>query len=427
MENIVSYSKRGLKPVNVLLTIIYLVPLLTVINENLTSLSSIIIIGISILLWRTSKFYCILPIFIFFNGVLVLPGGISTYRIFSLLLLLKLLFSKKLTIDRLSLVPFFIFILYCIVIISYYDYISSAIVAFDFLLIIIYISTFIRKNISNFFFYYVFGAAISCLYGWFQQGLNINTFININNEWIKVSRFVGSFPDPNYFGFFINIAIFSVIILNIISNRSLKVMLLIFLYASLIATLSVTGYICNISMLLLYFILNNKQKIKYSFSFLIVGFFIFLNLDFLENKNYPVISDMAKRINSQLSLSQNNDFASFTTGRSSIWENHFEYFLEQPIIRILFGGNYVTDMGLDPKFNNVSHQAYIDMLLNFGLIGTLVFILFLITTTLYYLKSYYEKQNNEYLLLVMIKGVWIFYAFGLSMFPSWTFNLFFFL
>ena len=58
---------------------------------------------------------------------------------------------------------------------------------------------------------------------------------------------------------------------------------------------------------------------------------------------------------------------------------------------------------MDPKFKNVSHQAYIDMLLNFGLLGTLVMSLFIIIITLKYVSSYFKTKNEEYLLLVIIK------------------------
>ena len=123
-----------------------------------------------------------------------------------------------------------------------------------------YISTFIRHNITQFFTYYVFATVSSCIYGWFMQALNIKTFINIDNEWVQVSRFVGTFPDPNYFGFFINIAIFVVIILNIFKNKSIKIPILIFLYVSLLSTLSITGFICNVLMLGVYFALSKKAK-----------------------------------------------------------------------------------------------------------------------------------------------------------------------
>lgn len=427
MEKKLNLNKSGIKLVNVLLCMIYLAPILLAINPSFTTISSIIIIGFSIILWGSNKFYYIFPIFILFSGELLLPGDISTYRVFSLLLFFKIIFSKKLTIEKAILFPFSIIILYCFLVIALHDYTLSFLIIFDLLLIIMYISTFIRNNITQFFTYYVFATVSSCVYGWFMQTLNIKTFINIDNEWVQVSRFVGSFPDPNYFGFFINIAIFVVIILNIFKNKSVKIPILIFLYVSLLSTLSITGFICNVLMLGVYFALSKKAKIKYILTVLAIGALLFLNLDFLASANYPAISDAAKRITSQLSIGTDKDTSALTTGRSDIWKEHLEYYLQQPITKILFGGNYVTDAGMDPKFKNVSHQAYIDMLLNFGLLGTLVMILFIIIITLKYVSSYFKTKNEEYLLLVIIKIIWVFYAFGLSMFPSWKFNLFFFL
>ncbi|MEK4530989.1 O-antigen ligase family protein [Solibacillus sp. FSL K6-1554] len=427
MEKSTVLDKNGIKVVNVLLCIIYLAPLLLLINPTLTKVSSMIIITLSLLIWNNERFYYILPIFIFFNYDLLLPGDILTYRVYSLLLFTKILFSNRMKIEKAIFLPFSIIVLYCISVMAYYDLLLSALVIFDLFLIILYISIFLRKNIPAFFTYYTFGAVISCVYGWFMQGLNIKTFININNQWVEVTRFIGSFPDPNYFGFFLNIGIFSVVILGLIKNKIIKISVLIFLYLSLISTLSITGYLCNILMLSLYLILSKKMKVRYIVTVITLGFIFFVNINFFENAEFSVISDMAKRINSQLSIGSSNNLSSFTTGRSSIWREHLEYFSQQPILNILFGGNFVTDFGRESKFNYVSHQAYIDMLLNFGIVGFSFLIIFLIFITLKYLRIYFETNNNDYLLLVVIKFIWVFYAFGLSMFPSWTFNLFFFI
>lgn len=425
MEKSRVLDKSGIKLVNILLFIIYLAPLLLLINPAFTKVSSIIIIILSLLIWHTEKFYYILPIFIFFNFDLLLPGDILTYRVFSLLLFSKILFSNRLKIEKALILPFSIIVLYCILVMAYYDLLLSALVIFDVFLIILYISTFLKKNIPNFFTYYIFGAVVSCVYGWFMQGLNIKTFININNQWVEVTRFIGSFPDPNYFGFFLNIAIFSIIVLGLIKNKIIKIVLLIFLYVSLISTLSMTGYLCNILVLSFYLSLIKKMKVRYIVIVITLISIFYVNINFIANAEISIISDMARRINSQLSIG--SSFSSFTTGRSSIWKEHLEYFSQQPILDILFGGNFVTDFGRDAKFNYVSHQAYIDMLLNFGIFGTLILIIFLIFITLKYIRIYFETNSKDYLFLVIIKSIWVFYAFGLSMFPSWTFNLFFFL
>ena len=92
MEKKLNLNKSGIKLVNVLLCMIYLAPILLAINPSFTTISSIIIIGFSIILWGTNKFYYIFPIFILFGGELLLPGDISTYRVFSLYSFLKYIF-----------------------------------------------------------------------------------------------------------------------------------------------------------------------------------------------------------------------------------------------------------------------------------------------------------------------------------------------
>lgn len=427
MEKILTLNSSKFNLANTVLNITYLIPLLLIVEMNSSSISSLIFVGVSVLIWKKEQFYLILPLFIFFYSEFILPGGLSLYRFFSLLLFLKMLISRRTSFERIYFLPLGIIALYCALVVSYFDARNGLFIVFDMFLIIMYISVFVRKNLEKFFTYYVFGAVISCLYGWFTQGLNTNASVQINNQWVDVSRFVGSFTDPNYFGFFINIAIFALIILDIFQNKKMKVALLVFLYIGLLATLSITGFLCNMLMLLLFFALSNRLKTKYLMFTLAVGGILFLNLSNLANTNLPIISMVARRIESQLSMSPEKDLHSLTTERSSIWREHLEIYLEQPLTRILFGGNYLTDFGFDPKFDSMSHQAFIDMLLNFGLIGTLGMILFLTIIIIKYLKNYFETKKQEYLFLVIIKGIWIFYAFGLSMFPSWRFNFFFFI
>lgn len=427
MEKITHINKKGIKLIHVFLWAIYLAPLILIIDSSLSYICSIIIIGFSLIIWGSNKFYYIFPIFILFGDELLLPGDVSTYRVFSVLLFLKIIFSKSITIDRTMFIPFSIISLYSLLVISNYNYSLGYLVVFDIFLIILYISSFVRKNVKIFFTFYIFATVIACIYAWFMQVRSVKPYILINNEWVQVSRFVGTFPDPNYLGFFLNIAIFSIIILNIFNKKATKIVMLVFLYISLIATLSVTGFICNILILSIYFLVIKKVQIKFAFAVALVGSLLFLNLDFLANTNLPAISDAAKRINSQLSFGSDKDLSSMTTGRYTIWKEHLEYFVQQPVSKILFGGNYVTDAGLDPKFDHVSHQAYIDMLLNFGLLGTCFMLFYLFRITFQYIKHYIKTKSEEFLLFVTIKVVWMFYAFGLSMFPSWKFNLFFFL
>lgn len=425
MEKNKYLGKRGIDLVTALLCIIYISPLLIVVNPAFTKISSIIIIGISLFLLKSEKFYYILPVFIFFNSQLFLPGDISTYRVFSLLLFLKIIFSKRSKIEIAFFLPLFAVILYCVSVIAFYDFKQSLLVIFDLTLIVLYISVFIRNNISTFFSYYNFGVVISCLYGYF--GLNLETFVMIEDQMVQVTRFVGSFPDPNYLGLFLNIAILSVVVLDLVKNKTLKITLIIFLYASLLSTLSITGYLCNVLIISAYFIVHKKNNLKNIAILIVLGFFLSLNFKFFVNADYPVISDVAKRIDSKLSVDSKSDLSTFTTERSSIWNEHLEYFAQQPILKILFGGNYVTDFGREASFSHVSHQSFIDMLLNFGLIGTLVLLFFFLRLTLNYLKNYMKTNSKEFLFLILVKVTWVFYAFGLSMFPSWTFSIFFFL
>lgn len=121
---------------------------------------------------------------------------------------------------------------------------------------------------------------------------------------------------------------------------------------------------------------------------------------------------------------QNGGIDDATTERSIIWKEHLEFFWNQDnFLQILFGGNYLTDRGMDySKFSIVSHQVYIDALICFGVVGTVVYIMFIFRMLIKKWNS--RKLSNTNQLSFVLLLLWIIYSFVLSMFPFWGFMLF---
>lgn len=115
---------------------------------------------------------------------------------------------------------------------------------------------------------------------------------------------------------------------------------------------------------------------------------------------------------------------SATTDRSVLWKEHLDFFWNQDnLIRILFGGNYLTDRGMDySKFSVVSHQVYVDALICFGLVGTVLYIVYIVHQLIRKWKV--RRVSDENRLSFALTLLWMFYSFILSMFPFWGFMVF---
>ena len=410
-----------------LIFIIYFVPILTLTDGILSAISVILVTISVIILFFSDDFFLVLPILIFFYSQLVLPGGLVVFRIYSILFLFKVLTSKEIRFEKKLIVPFFLISFYSLLVVSYADFRMAITIIFDILFIIIYISNFLTKksNIIKFFRFYVFAAVASSVYGLFRSSLQLKSTILLDGNWIIINRFLATFNDPNYLGFFFNIAIFSILSIKIFTNKMVKLCLIIILYSSLLATLSTTGLLCNVVGLLVLSTLKKKGG-KYLLVIIFMISFAVYIYNFGLQKQIPIITDFSLKIQSRIMDLSNNNFNGFTSNRSALWREHLGYFWNQPIYNIFFGGNLINSRLLDKsKFIALSHQDFIDMLLCVGILGTFILISFYIKDSVNKLLSYYKHNAEEDLLMVMIKYVWLFYAFGFTMFPSWVFYLFF--
>lgn len=400
----------------------------TIHGESFTLISVVIVFTAMLMLFKEKEFYLILPLFIFFYSDLILPGGVSLFRIYSILFVIKIFLTKKIKFDKIFIIPFILLVLYFLLVIAQFNFRGALFVVFDTFFILLYISNVLREKstINNFFKYYSFAALAAVLYGIMKIDNQSLSKVYLDGEWVGFTRFLATFDDPNYLGFFINIAIFSVLILKNFSKIK-KIAILIIFYFTLFATVSTTALLCNALSIILFLVLTKgfSKKIMVSFSVIFIVFFVYrmtLTVDI------PVFTNFAIRFNSQLDSFFNQEFTSLTSNRSNIWETHLNYFIEQPMLSLLLGGNFITDIGYDiSKFSGVSHQALIDMLLNFGLIGTVTLMGFYLLNTRSYIINYLKSKDDHVFLIIVIKFIWIFYALGLSMFPSWMFNIFFFL
>ena len=95
---------------------------------------------------------------------------------------------------------------------------------------------------------------------------------------------------------------------------------------------------------------------------------------------------------------------------------------------MFFGMNAASTIKTDlDGHNGVGHQEYIDLLLNIGLLGTIIYLGVIITRTL---KMFSRARCNADAYsgcVFMLKVIWLAYGFALTMFGDYRFMMLFFI
>ena len=410
--------------INVPFILIVVMMLLTALTElvSQTVLSLGILICCCLLLFY-NKLHLAFPFMIFYNSFYGLVFGVSVFRLYTILVLISALIhmTKKTTFKIKYLSPILVYTLYLIfVMIPAIEFNGSLSVFIEILCVVGTVSVLVnhsKSELEKFFRVY----AIVCLISFFTGTLAGNS---IGGEY-NYSRFMATFEDPNYMGFFFTVAIFALVTLKLFDKR-IRLVMVVVLYAMIITTLSITAIVVNIALWLFYLVVMKKLKLRSIFVIILVVIILVSLFNYgIENPNTPVLGDFSARIQEKLGDLESGNMGDFTTNRTDHAKEHFDYYIELPFFNLLFGGIPANTRYFDPHFSGVAHNEYIDMLLNVGFIGTMIMLGYFTFNIVSYFKKYKESRENKYLFLVMAKTAWAFYAASLTMFLDFRFMLLF--
>lgn len=394
-----------------------------------------IVVFCFILLAFSDKYSLTYPIVLFFYTQFGTFAGLSILRLFSLLLILNYLIyyrgRKKIAISGNNFCLLVIYFLYLILVLA----IESLSLGLSTLLNVISIGIlgfFYLKDeecLKNFLKIYCVVTLLSIPAGIYQSNNMVNNQY-INGVMIETSRFMGTFDDPNYLTFFCYVAIVALLTLRLFSTRVRWIMICVF-QICILSTLSITGIVCGVIIWMAYLILLQKLSLKYVITIPCVCLGIVWAYNYgLQHTDAPILGDLSFRLSEKIDFLNTGDFAGATTGRSSFSELHLQYFGNQNIGRILFGGNLantkIMNVG-DMRF--AAHNEYVDILLNIGVIGAFLYFICIIQKVIKVCRiKQAENSMSDYCnCLIMIKIVWFLYAFTLTMFLDERFLLFIFL
>jgi len=373
------------------------------------------------------------PIVVFYYIQLDKLFGVSVFRIFTLLLVFSLLlYRKRFPFKEQSyLFPFAVYILYLALTLSFHNVRTAVFFAFD--LVVVFLMIFIqlrdKDKLRAFFTIFVLTALVAFFTG-LLIGVETDSFLK--NDGTSVDRLMATFNDPNYMGFFYSVAVFATVTLKLFTKRWRSI-IVIALYIMMLTSLSMTAIIGNLLFWMIYLILFKKQKRKNYRIILggILALILIVALYFigLWYDNIPVLSNLSTRIEEKLLALTTNDLNSFTTNRLNLTKRTLDFFMSQTsVFRILFGGYLANALVVDMPYGNiVAHNDYVDLLVNVGVIGTAILVIFLVGRTVSFYRKWCKSKESCDAFGFMTKIIWLFYAFTLTLFGEVRFLLFFFL
>lgn len=114
----------------------------------------------------------------------------------------------------------------------------------------------------------------------------------------------------------------------------------------------------------------------------------------------------------------NNDLYAATTERSGIADRYMNYINnDQSILKQLFGGNSVIELG------QAAHNTYISFIMQYGYLGTVGLIAYIVNRLL---KTYFAPKDADRKLGFVLKALYIFFIVSLTIYHGSTFAMMFF-
>jgi len=421
LSDLVVNGRLGMRRVDMpLLAAAYLLPCLGALHPMMFTVAAVLCAVIIGYFFFSDGLYALYPLVFFFYGQLILPGGIVLYRLYTLLFIAR--FVYVLTVKRRFKADYPRMALALFMLAVAFRFVISGDIAGGALIDLLFTFCFVvelSQNKNAFMVllkWFVFAAAVACAVG---------VFIRSDGD----GRFLATLNDPNYLGFYLNIAIFTVFLHPFFRKLYFKLPLLFVLYASLIASRSITGLGCNLVLLLLvgaFLVKKKRLKLKYVG---LITVFICITVQIIsvsQVKSWGMISSFSGRLIAKLGELISEDIAGFTSSRSALWKINSEKFFSLPAVTQIFGGGPCSAVGRNGiLFEQTSHQEFIDVMITAGVVGFFIFTVLVACIVIRDVALLFKSgsDKSEAVLRVGIKLIWLFYALGLTMFLNSRFYI----
>lgn len=381
-------------------------------------------------------FYLFSAIFVFMRYKMLL-GDSPVYRLYSYLVVIRFLIELPKSKFRITYLPaIFVFALHSVFATGSVNMRLGLNVIVDVIIIyIVLMKVLADDNLTRkFFVAFILGGITSGIYG-FTSPLAYKN-INVAGSATEVNRNFGSLGDANFASMFYNMAIMTALFLKNL-KWWIKIPVAGLFFFLLLKTASLSGLITLAVLGVFAIILKFRKKAIPIFLAVFFGGAILLAilLSIPQFRSIPTIAGILVRVVEKLRYIKLGRWDMLTTDRSDLWSAAMRLFNDKTIWGKLFGGSIITVDMIETKIIAVAfacHQSYIQALLNFGVIGTLLIYVPLLGVFIFRLFSHFSKPagyGNEDIKSLQLIYAFAFIIFGFSVdfFIDWTYLLFYFI
>lgn len=386
------------------------------------------ILALCCALFIFDSLYLAFPLMLFYYSCFGIVAGLSVFRIYSLLFILSTIFRhiKPYIVNHRLIWPLLVYLLYAVFVVSQYS-MQRAVFSFVDVLVCIFLSNAYlsdKTQLKMFFTAYALVALVA-----YMTGIIIENHMVLIDEKTKLEtvRYMSTFEDPNYMGFFYTVGVFTTVSLKLF-KPIIRIIVVLAFYIMIATTVSITAIVVNPLLWLFYLAVVKKVKPKVLITCILVVVVLFSVYSYgATHRDAPVIGPLCYRISLKLRNFENGNINEGTSGRTSLSEEHFQFFRKGSIWRKLFGGTAVNSGYLDSRFRGMAHNEFIDLLLNVGIVGTLMLVVYMLWSLLELFSAYRRTLEERYLCLLMSKMIWVLYAATLTVFLDFRFSFIYFL
>jgi len=211
--------------------------------------------------------------------------------------------------------------------------------------------------------------------------MNVSYSKDIVNNVINGERFVGLSGEPNYFSLYIVVCISCFFNLEIFNLRRCFATILIVLIGFLTASKMEFILIVFLGVNMLFLGFFSIKKVQRKYVLILIGLVLGCCLVF-RSQISVFFSNFIRRLGGE-----NAGLNSLTTGRAKLWIYYLKVFFSEPTV-FLFGRGFSYNKFLEEPSLKVAHNTYIDFLVSWGIIGTILFICILC-----YVINQFKKNN----------------------------------
>lgn len=402
---------------------------------QLGSVCSIAFIACIAISFFDENFYLYAAIFMYMRFQLLI-GSSPVYRIYSYLVVIRFLKDFTKIKFRVAYLPaIFVFLLHSLFATSKYESLRIGLnVIVDVVICYLLISRVAEdKNLfRKFIFVFIMGGILSGIYGWTNTSFEVDMHVHGAGAH-TVSRNYGVLSDSNYAGLFYSLCCICIIVLKGLPLW-LRGVLLAMLGLMLLQTASLSAIITLILLCVFWVILKYRGKsvIILGVAFIAIVILMTVLLSVPQFRQIKVIEGLIIRVTEKMSYFYRGRWDLLTTDRFTIWQKALAKIEGSPLWQQLIGGNVVTvTTRNDADFYTACHNSYLQSILDFGIVGTLIVYIPMMAVFAKRLLHHFTSPPGypgEDIGILRLSFTFAFIVFGATVdfFIDWTFMMLYF-